>query len=86
LEKSSVLKKKSHVSNQGSKETKNGFRFYPRVVNNSTVGFSAQEIALLEKGLKYNLHQKPKFWIERLALEAETAMLTLKNKNSSGTR
>jgi hypothetical protein len=29
---------------------------------------------LLNKGLKYNLHQKPKNWLTNLALEAETAI------------
>jgi hypothetical protein len=29
---------------------------------------------LLSKGLKYNLHQKHKKWIETLALEAEAAL------------
>jgi hypothetical protein len=50
------LKKKLHIGNQARKQTKH--RFYSRVVNNSTTEFSAQEIALLEKGLKYNLHKK----------------------------
>jgi hypothetical protein len=31
-------------------------------------------MALLEKGLKCNLHYKPKFWTERLALGAETTI------------
>jgi hypothetical protein len=38
------------------------------------VKFATQEIALLEKGLKYNLHCKPKNWMEKVALEAETAI------------
>jgi hypothetical protein len=28
----------------------------------------------LEKGLKYNLHHTNKYWINRLALEADTAV------------
>jgi hypothetical protein len=35
------------------------------------------EIALLQKGPKYNLHDKPKGWIQNLALEAETAISRL---------
>jgi hypothetical protein len=33
-----------------------------------------QELQLLNKGLQYNLHHKPKNWIETLALEAETVI------------
>jgi len=34
-------------------------------------------LALLEKGLKYNIHSKKKNWIKYLALEAETATTQL---------
>ena len=47
--------------------------FYPRVVNNTDKPFSKCKMALLQKGLKYNLHTKQKNWIRDLALEAETA-------------
>jgi hypothetical protein len=36
-----------------------------------------EEMLLLNKGLKYNLHYKPKTWIKRLALEAEMAINTI---------
>ena len=49
-------------------------RFYPRVINHTAIIFSVDELALLNKGLKYNLHHKPKQWITTLALEAETAI------------
>lgn len=48
--------------------------FYPRVVNNTDVSFSNCKMALLQKGLKYNLHSKQKNWLRNLALEAEIAI------------
>jgi len=38
------------------------------------MNFSEQEMTLLEKGHKYNLHSKSKDWIRNLALEAQTAI------------
>jgi hypothetical protein len=46
--------------------------FYPRVVNKSSITFTNDEITLLNKGLKYNLHRKKGKWLTNLALEAET--------------
>jgi hypothetical protein len=51
--------------------------FYPRVVNNTSISLSKSEMALLQKGLKYNLHNKQKTWIQNLAIEAETAISKL---------
>jgi hypothetical protein len=48
--------------------------FHPRVVNMANISFSEPEMALLQKDPKYNLHNKPKDWIQNLALEAETAI------------
>ena len=48
--------------------------FYPRVINNTTIDFTPNELALLNKGMKYNLHYKQKQWITTFALEAETAI------------
>ena len=48
--------------------------FYPRVVNKSNITFTNDEITLLNKGLKYNLHRKKGKWLTNLALEAETAI------------
>jgi hypothetical protein len=50
------------------------YTFYPRVVNKSNIPFSDAEMALLQKGLKYNLHTKHNDWLKNLALEAETAI------------
>jgi hypothetical protein len=63
--------KKVHGSSQAGKTHTN---LYPRVVNNSTVKFTTPEITILEKGLKYNLHWKPKNLMEKVALETETAI------------
>jgi hypothetical protein len=52
-------------------------KFYPRVVNKTDVTFNADELALLNKGLKYNLSYKRNNWIETLALKAETAVSKL---------
>ena len=51
--------------------------FYPRVVNMTDISFSETEMALLQKGPKYTLHDKPKNWIQNLALESETAISCL---------
>ena len=50
---------------------------YTRVKNCTNTNFTQDEIQLLGKGLKYNLHYKNKKWIETLALEAETAITKL---------
>ena len=51
--------------------------FYPRVMNMAHIPFSEPEMALLQKGPKYNQHDKPKDWIQNLALEAEKAISRL---------
>jgi len=48
-----------------------------RVVNLTDIHFSASETTILEKGPKYNIHRKPKNWLQTLALEAETAITHL---------
>ena len=55
-------------------------QFYPRGVggvNNTNIDFSNEEIAFLNKGLKYNLPCSNKYWLSNLALEAEAAIATL---------
>jgi hypothetical protein len=49
-------------------------KFYPRVVNNTNIILSKDEMILLNKGLKYNLHFKRKNWLHTLALEAGAAI------------
>jgi hypothetical protein len=55
-------------------DTQQPHPFYPRVNNLSNTTFTKDEISLLNKGLKYNLHHKPKQWIQTLAMEADTAI------------
>jgi hypothetical protein len=49
----------------------------PQGCNNTNIIFSNEEITLLNKGFKYNLHSKRNDWIKTLALEAETAINSL---------
>jgi len=51
--------------------------FYTRVVNKTNISFMNEEMALLNKGLKYSLHHKDKHWLSNLALEAEAALTPL---------
>jgi len=52
-------KTKRLTQNQAQKP-KTDTNFYPRVVNNTSIKFSDEEMELLNKGLKYNLGSKPK--------------------------
>jgi hypothetical protein len=54
--------------------TEDYVKFYRKVANNTDTKFSDEELALLNKGLKYNLIYKQKSWSTTLALEAETAI------------
>jgi DNA-binding ferritin-like protein (Dps family) len=72
------LNKKLHNLSQSQTHTpQEKLTFYPRVVNNTTITFSDNEMSLLQKGPKYNLHAKGHSWIQNLALEAETAITKL---------
>jgi len=51
--------------------------FYPRVINNTNIRFTADKLNLLNKGLKYNLSYRNKNWIKTLALETEMAIAQL---------
>jgi hypothetical protein len=50
------------------------------MINTTNIEFTNDETQLLEKGLKYNLHKKPKDWIKTLALEADTAISHLSTR------
>jgi hypothetical protein len=54
-------------------------KHYPRVVNNTSIQFTSEELNLLNQGLKYNLNYKNKNWIQTLAFETETAIAQLPN-------
>ena len=45
------------------------YKFYPRVVNETNIRFTNEELTLLNNGLKYNLGHKPKQWMKDLGLE-----------------
>jgi hypothetical protein len=47
---------------------------YKCIENLANVTFTEAETQLLDKGLKYNLHVKPKGWIKTLAIEADTTI------------
>ena len=51
--------------------------FFPRVVNKTNILFSKNELNLLEKGPKYNIHSHKRNWLTTLALEAETSITHL---------
>jgi hypothetical protein len=48
--------------------------FAKRTVNLTNAVFRKEEIQLLDKGLKYNLHHKPKNRIQTLAMQAEVGI------------
>ena len=68
------LKKLEHKQLSTPKHVKT---FYPRVINNTDIQFNAEEMRLLNKGLKYNLAYKNKNWIKRLGIETEMAITQL---------
>jgi hypothetical protein len=47
---------------------------FHRMCNLSNTTIANNEMTLLNKGLKYNFHHKPKRWLRTLAIEAETAI------------
>jgi hypothetical protein len=55
--------------------------FFKRTENLTDVTFKDEEMQLLNKGLKYNLHFRYKQWIQTLAIEADTAINTLPEKD-----
>jgi hypothetical protein len=72
-------KKLHNLKRTNNKETNNleskpNIQFYARFVNNTKITLSHTEITVLEKGLKYNLYHKDKQWINRLALESDSAI------------
>ena len=70
-------RKLDHLAKTQNKTPHRTQTFHPRLINNTDIKFSKNETALLQKGLKYNLHSKPRNWIQNLALEAETAITQL---------
>jgi hypothetical protein len=65
-------RKKGHPNNTQGKHV-----FLKRTENLTNITFTDDEMQLLNKGLKYNLHYKPKNWIRTLGLEAEIGIKQL---------
>ena len=65
------------LAHHQNKNLETSTQFYPRVINKTDIEFSNDEITLLNKGLKYNLTHKWKYWLSNLALEAEAAITLL---------
>jgi hypothetical protein len=71
-------KTKEHHNNVQEKHT-----FFKRTENLTNITFTEDKMQLLNKGLKYNLHYKPKNWLQTLGLEAEIRIKQLPlNKQS----
>jgi hypothetical protein len=61
-------------------------QFHPRVINHTNITFTTDELTLLEKGLQYNMHHKPKHWLRNLTWEAEVAVSQLPEHQQDYTR
>jgi hypothetical protein len=72
------LNKLEHTQTSTPKHIKT---LYPRVVNNTNIRFTADELNLLNKGIKYNVSYKNKNWTQTLALETERAIAQLNPRN-----
>jgi len=71
-------KKLNHLSQQQTRTPPQlQYSFYPSVINTTDIKLCEQEMTLVEKGTKYNLHAKHKEWIRNLALEVETTITHL---------
>lgn len=53
-------KKLKNLSNTQTETPQEKDTFYPRVVNNTDISSSHNEMALLQKGLRYDIHSKKK--------------------------
>jgi hypothetical protein len=77
-----ITKKLHKLKNEEEKDTQHiTNNFYKRIENLTNITFTHQEIQLLSKGLKYNLHHKHSNWIKTLALEVDTAINLLDTKH-----
>jgi hypothetical protein len=54
------------VPKQNNSLDSHAHNFYPRVVNRTNIAFTNEEMALLNKGLQYNLHCKNKNWFRNV--------------------
>jgi hypothetical protein len=51
--------------------------------NLTNITFPEAEMQLLDKGLKYNPHRKPRNWIQTLAMQADTEIKQLPLKEQA---
>jgi hypothetical protein len=70
-------KKLDNLSQSQTSTPQDKLSFYTRVINNTDITFSDNEMSLLQKGPRYNILAKRRNWIQNLALEAETAITQL---------
>jgi hypothetical protein len=56
------------------------------MVNNTNIALSSDELTLLNKVPKYNLHSKCKNWLHTLAFEADAAISHLPTNEQEGMR
>jgi hypothetical protein len=63
-----MFNRKNQIKHNGPNQNiQNEIKFYPRVINNTDVHFTGEEVELLSKSLKYNLHYKSKDWVKKVA-------------------
>jgi hypothetical protein len=62
----SKIQTENNMRNKTEKTNDNKIQFYPRVINLTNITFTDDENEPLQKGLKYNIHLKPKQWIKTL--------------------
>lgn len=82
--KSTLRKKLNHLVNlQKSKEMAIlfDFEFYPRVINQTSIVFSNDEMSLLNKGLKYNLSCSKNKNLFNVFINAEMAIKSIPNED-----
>ena len=65
--------KKKKLINAQTERPDNTENFHPRIINNTDIIFSSDELLLLNASLKHNFNHHYKNWIRTLALKAETA-------------
>jgi hypothetical protein len=66
----------SKLTQKQTLTSRDGQSFYPGIANNTNITFSVKQTALIEKGLKYNVHTVEKNWIVNLTLEVEITVIT----------
>jgi hypothetical protein len=72
--------KEQQWTNVQHTDKQNNHTFHKRTENLTDIIFTDTEIQLLDKGLKYNLHHKHNKSIHTLAIEANTAISQLPDK------